>query len=494
MSISIAKPTVTEEAKRTHNLYDNYDNLISVVKYDNNNNVEYVLKTNSTASGQAAEIKKYQQVQVDINSSAIDLTAESATLRARIYKNETSKVYATGFIYWTGDSRESVLGKPEVINNFSTPSVFKGNFAYNISNLQDNTTYNYRAFVRHEYGTNYSPVAQFTTLNFTSIFSIVGQRYSGPAPFTATLSAVNAGFGDYTYAWNMTGGPIRFEYSLNSINIILSGAGYTPKATNYSLDSVLVTASGFGYPSRPNVLVNGTWYNNLTANLQPQANSFGISSVSVPFPLSGFQSNTFVITFSSSNNSSIVTVASGIGTPGTYEIDRSTVVVVDGTQRPTLVANIGRDEDTGVYGVSSVSFTLGPLTGFNTSARTVQISSNGPVEQAATFNLGTSIQYKDTDYLTRVVTHTYLSGGTYTAKCYAILNGDQIEKDAIRVIRVTVGADFTPQWSNILNLYGDNIAAAYDFRQWASSINLNEYPVVLWYFEPDNVNIAYSNY
>jgi len=444
MSITISKPTLTDEAKKTRNLYDNYDNLISVVKYDNFQNVEYVLKPNNNTSGKSIETTKFQQVQVDVVEAASNITGESAVLKARVYKNENSKVYETGFVYWIGSANDSIIGKQAAGNVFVTPNVFKGNFSNFISNLQDTTTYNYRAYVVHEYGVNYSKAYQFTTVDFTSIFQIAGQRYSGTAPFTLTLSAINAGFGDYTYGWNMTGGPIVFKYSLDSINVTFSGAGYTDMAQNYSLNSVTMTVTGFGYDNtaKTNVLVNGLHFPDLSANFQRETFSFGVSSVSVPVPLSGFKITTLNVTFSSSNDSNISTVASGVGVPGIYEVKRENAILVDGTYQPSLSVVVFRNEDTGIFGVSAIKFLSGPLSGYANDNRTVILSSNGPVNQEATIKSLTSIQII-ADYTTRVTTHTYLCAGNYTPKVYAIF-GDQIQKEATRVIRVNNTTNFTP--------------------------------------------------
>lgn len=323
MSISVTNTENLGEARRTRNVYDNYDNLLSVVKYDKNEKVDYVLKTKGNVPGKAAETQKLEQIQVDINRSATNLTAESATLRARVYKNDNSKVFETGFIYWVGEPRDNILGKPRVRNIFNTPNVFKGNFSLNVTDLQDNATYNYRAYVVHEYGTNYSEVNQFNTVDLTTIFSIAGDRFSGPTPLTVNLSAVNAGFGDFTYAWNITGGQIGFNYPLNSINVTFSGEGYTPETNNYTLESIVINVSGSGYDLTDTIIVqvNGVVTPSLTANLGLNETSltYGITSVSVPGePLSGYQTNNLDITFVAQSSASLFFVGLGDGNNAPY--------------------------------------------------------------------------------------------------------------------------------------------------------------------------------
>jgi hypothetical protein len=316
MSISITNTENAGEARKTRNVYDNYDNLLSVVKYDKNQNVDYILKTKGNSSGKNVETQKYEQVQIDINRSATNITAESARLRARIYKNDNSKVFETGFIYWVGNPRDNIIGKPRVRNIFQNANVFKGNFSLNVSDLQDNATYNYRAYVVHEYGTNYSDVKQFNTVDLTTIFSIAGNRFSGPDPLTVNLSAVNAGFGNYTYAWSMTGGSVGFAYPLNSITVTFSGEGYTPETENYTLESVTLDLSGSGYDITDTILVrvNGTVTPELTANLglNESTLTYGITSVSGPNePLSGYQTSNLRITFVAQSSASLFFVGMG---------------------------------------------------------------------------------------------------------------------------------------------------------------------------------------
>lgn len=328
MSISITNTeNILEVNEKTRNLYDNYDNLVSVVKYDSNKNVDYVLKAKSNTSGKSIETQKYEQVTVDVASSRgpTDVTFDSVRIRGRVYKNNNSKVFETGVIYWKGNANDSILNKPKLSSIFETPTVFKGNFSQNITDLQDNSTYNYRLFVRHEYGTNYSKVYQFQTQDFSTVFQIVGDRFSGPAPLTVNLSAVNAGFGPYTYAWNMTGGNIGFKYPLNSITVTFSGQGYTPSTTNYTLQSITINVSGNGYGAvntLNRVLVNGVVVPELTANLayNNQTSSYGVTSVSLPVEaLSGFTSTTLNVTFApSADGTSMFFVGIGDGNNSPY--------------------------------------------------------------------------------------------------------------------------------------------------------------------------------
>ena len=488
MGLSVTQSKAAKEALKTRSMYDNYDNLVSVIKYDDNQRVDYILKTRSNIAGENLQTDRYNQVQVDLQSPQ-DVTAESARLRARVYKNENSKVYETGFIFWKGNANDTVLNKPRVGDVFGVPNVFKGNMSKTITDLEDNSTYNYRAFVRHEYGTNYSVVGEFTTIDFNSIFSIIGNRFSGPEDLTVSLSAINAGFGPYTYAWNMTGGNIGFKYSLDSITVSLSGAGYSPSVNRYILNTINVSQSGAGYNKAGafNVMVNGVSASGLTPQFgfNSSTGTFGITSVLVSQPLSGYETSTLLITFSAADISTITQIASGTGSISTYQIPRETIVLIDGTYQPSLSVRIFQDENTGVYGVSAVHFLTGPLSGYTTSSRSYILSTNGPVDQAATLSLNTSFIILNADYYTRTITHTYSAVGNFNPIVYALF-GDQIQKSATRLIRVTGGTNFSSQWTNVLAAYGNNIAAAYDFRNFnglTTSSNLNEFPLAFWNFE-----------
>jgi predicted phosphodiesterase len=783
MSTLITKSKFSDESKRTRNLYDNYDNLISVVKYDQNNNVDYVLKTKNSIPGKNVENQKFEQIQIDVNKIPTNIRASSVTLRGRVYKNNNSKIYELGFIYWIGNPNENILDKQKITNFFNTPSVFKGDFSLNVSNLQDNSVYNYRAYVIHEYGTNFSDVKQFSTTNLTSEFSIVGDKFSGPAPLTVNLSAVNAGFGNYSYVWNMTGGEIDIFFPLNSINVTFSGEGYTPLATNYTIDSITIDLSGYGYNASDdiNVLVNNVITSSLTANFSYNAStsSYGITSVDVPVDgLSGFNTSDLKITFApniendmffvglgdgnnspytdealiansiqalnpapefiihtgdinqdetqasfntnvvplwenspllsamyisfgnhdlsnaqygeyildyltatrdelgsqkiedkfycydfvkglchffvintgnndvNNNNDSedifarindqldeiipkieestarwkvfvchrppytndqfhrpglfgynsvfwqniksrlnfsqlgidlvlnghghqysvfqkdgvyfiqngvggatrrdgiqpfiseTVTVinqkvgyikyyvnynqirwefvdvennenvldsktltknitnfqaASGTTTGRSYEIPRENYVIVDGTYQPSLSVITDIDAETGLHVVRSVEFLEGPIVYTNSNTRVVQISSNGAVTLSAVLTPVSNTEFTNADYLTRTITHTYLSAGIYTPKVYAILN-NQIDKQAIRIVRVNNSTNFTVTWTPVLTSnFANNIVAAYDFRNIAGPVKFNEYPAFNFNCETNNIIAGYSN-
>jgi hypothetical protein len=304
MAISVTQTNLkeaTSDMPKTRSVYDNYDKLKSVVHYDANNNVEFVLKASNNASGKSGETKKLYQVHVDVVQAPTEVSFNRATLTGRIFKNDGSKINEVGFIYWTGDAEESVMGKLEQGDSI-TPSILTGNFSKELLNLQENTTYNYRAYVKHENGTNYSKVYQFTTISFTSIFSIAGGPDSGPRPLTVNLSAINAGTDAYTFGWNMTGGPISFQYSVSGITVVNAGRSYEPDVTRYTLNSIVIDLSGAGYDPAVNnfVLVNNVVQPSLSAEYayNGDTETYGISAVTIPAELSGFSVDTFNITFS----------------------------------------------------------------------------------------------------------------------------------------------------------------------------------------------------
>jgi len=95
------------------------------------------------------------------------------------------------------------------------------------------------------------------------------------------------------------------SYILNSINVTLTGVGY-------DVNTPLV------------VLVNDVETPGLIPEfgLNQSFNSFGISAVSIPVPLSGYQTDTLVITFSSAAAVGITQAASGLGVSQVYETVR----------------------------------------------------------------------------------------------------------------------------------------------------------------------------
>jgi hypothetical protein len=468
MAISVTQTTskkTTSDASKTRNVYDNYDNLKSVVHYDANDNVEFVLKASNNSSGKSGETKKLYQVHVDVVQTPTAVSFDRATLNGRIYKNDGSEVNEVGFIYWTGDAEDNVIGKLQLGNNV-TPSILKGSFSKQILNLVEGTTYNYRAYVKHENGTNYSKVYQFTTIPFSSVFSIAGGPNSGPAPLTVNLSAVNAGGNNYTFGWNMTGGSVSFQYSVTGITVTSPGSSYEPDLNRYTLNSIVVDLTGVGYDiaAQTLVLVNNVVDLSLSAEFayNDDLAVYGISAVTIPAELSGFNVNTFTITFSSSNT--VTEPASGTGSGNSYTVPREFLVLINNTPQPSLsVVNVYYEE-TDTYGISAIEVPS-EIFGFTNSSRTVSISTNDAVSNPATATAQGGIQIVG-DYSTQAVTHTYLSGGQYTAKAYAIL-GNQVIKEASKNTNVTQGTgpiDYSAQWSGVLGTYGNNVVGAYDFR------------------------------
>lgn len=498
MAISITQTNstnTTENLPKKRCVYDNYDKLTSVVHYDVNNQVDFVLKGTNNPTGKSLETKKFQQVHVDVVQAPTDISFDRVTLRARIYKNDNSTVSETGFIVWesNNNSDDSVLTKQKFSNTI-TPIVLKGNFSKQILNLLENKTYNYRAYVTHEYGTNYSKVYQFNTIPFSSIFSIAGTPTSGPAPLTVNLTGINAGTGVTSYAWNMTGGPISFQYSVSSINVTNAGTGYEPDLARYSLSSIQINLSGAGYnpAAKTLVLVNGAVQNTLSANFTYNnvLTAYGISSVQVPAEILGYTTSTLTITFSTSDNSTITQQASGIGVGNSYTIPREVSVLINNTVQPLITANIGYNDETDTYGVSSVTV-LAEVFGFTNSSRTVSFSSNAPVQTQATATASGNIQ-AIADYTTQAITHTYLSAGTFNPIVYAI-NGDQIVKQATREIRATGGggANYSADWTAIRSSsYGNNIVGAYDFRNVPNSSLKNG---LLAFWKLDNLTDSSGN-
>lgn len=295
MAISITQTNstnTTENLPKKRNVYDNYDKLKSVVHYDTNNQVDFVLKGTNNPTGKSLETKKYQQVHVDVVQSPTGINFDRATLNARIYKNDNSKVSETGFIVWIGDQTDSVLNKTKSGDTLAQPIVLKGSFSKQILNLLENTTYNYRAYVTHEYGTNYSKVYQFTTTPFTSVFSIAGGPTSGPAPLTVNLTGINAGTGITSYAWNMTGGPVSFQYTVSSIDVVNPGSGYEAVSETVVLINNIV---------QPSIIANVGYFEG--------TDTFGISSIDVPAEIFGFTNSARTVTISS--NSPVTENATG---------------------------------------------------------------------------------------------------------------------------------------------------------------------------------------
>jgi hypothetical protein len=274
MAISITRSsTNTKEDLKKHNVYDNYDNLKTVVFYDTNKNVDSAIKTTSNLIGKSADTKKFYQVKVDVVEAPYNIGANSVTLKARVFQNEGSLVHETGFIRWVENENkdETVLNKTSYGNTITSPTVFKGSFTKTLTNLADGTTYNYRAYVKHEYGTNYSKVYQFTTLPTTAVFSIAGNTFSGPVPLTVNLSAINAGAGAYTYGWNLTGGNQPADYFTQTITHTFSSAGnYNVKAFALLNDVIVKQATrqirvigSSNYTAEWNNITTGAFGNNI---------------------------------------------------------------------------------------------------------------------------------------------------------------------------------------------------------------------------------------
>jgi hypothetical protein len=265
----IANPgDINAETFKTRNVYDNFDNLKSIIVYDKNNKVDHVLKNSVNNSGKEIETRRLQQVQL-VAGTPENITSSSATLYGVVTKNDNNKVYETGFIVWAGDDFTSVIGKTQYGNTI-TPTVFKGSFSKAILNLADNTEFNYRAYAKHDYGINYSEVYKFTTLNSGDIFTAISDKSSGPVPLTVSLSAINAGTGVSSYAWNLTGGQTpQFTTQVVSYTYLNAGT-FTARASaimdngDVKVATKEIIATGItSYTDQWNNVLSGSYGNNI---------------------------------------------------------------------------------------------------------------------------------------------------------------------------------------------------------------------------------------
>jgi alpha-tubulin suppressor-like RCC1 family protein len=112
------------------------------------------------------------------------------------------------------------------------------------------------------------------------------------------------------------------RYTLTSISLSLTGAGYDPTAQTF-------------------VMVNNTPLTSLSANFAYNGtlDRYGISSVSLPTELSGFKVNTYTVTFSTASSESITVAAFGAASSYEYTVPKKLYTGVIGATGVKLYWN-----------------------------------------------------------------------------------------------------------------------------------------------------------
>lgn len=94
--------------------------------------------------------------------AASNITENTASLNGEIVDDQGEAVTESGFVYST--SPDPVIGGTGVVQVQTTPTVTSGTYSLDITGLQSNTAYYYKAYAINANGTGYGDETSFTTL------------------------------------------------------------------------------------------------------------------------------------------------------------------------------------------------------------------------------------------------------------------------------------------------------------------------------------------
>ncbi len=113
--------------------------------------------------------------------AASNITENTASLNGEIVDDQGDVVTESGFVYST--SPDPVIGGTGVMQVQTAPTVTSGTYSIDITSLQSNTTYYYKAYAINANGTGYGDETSFTTLcGIISIFPMNEGFESGNLP------------------------------------------------------------------------------------------------------------------------------------------------------------------------------------------------------------------------------------------------------------------------------------------------------------------------
>ena len=124
------------------------------------------------------------QGQVTTNAATV-LTSSQARLNGDLVSTGNSTNYTIGFILYTGSSNNFTLTTSGV-QNFEVPNS-KSLFNKLVTNLTENTTYKFRAYITNEAGTSYGDVKTFTTQTAVTLGQVTTNNATNITTTTATL-------------------------------------------------------------------------------------------------------------------------------------------------------------------------------------------------------------------------------------------------------------------------------------------------------------------
>ncbi|MBQ2396304.1 MAG: WD40 repeat domain-containing protein, partial [Bacteroidales bacterium] len=170
-----------------------------------------------------------------ITNAATEITSSQARLNGDLVSTGNSNNYTIGFILYTGSSNNFTLTTSGV-QNFEVPNS-KSLFNKLVTNLTENTTYKFRAYITNEEGTSYGTVKTFTTEVAVTQGQVTTNDATNITTTTATLNGVLNSTGNST---NYTVGFLLYSGNLSTFTLTTSGVlNYTITASGTTLSKAL---------------------------------------------------------------------------------------------------------------------------------------------------------------------------------------------------------------------------------------------------------------
>lgn len=189
-------------------IYDNSSSATNIsLSLDNlERNITYycrafVVSTTGLGMGLVKQVTTRSGFGNVATQSAQSVDSTSATLRGNMTSIGMGEFVAKGFVYTT-DAEEL----PELDNatNIVVNGSTTGAYSYNLTGLEQGTTYYYRAYVTNTYGTYYGMRSSFTTLYppiTNNSISANQEICYGSTPNAITGTNPGGAFGNFTYLW-----------------------------------------------------------------------------------------------------------------------------------------------------------------------------------------------------------------------------------------------------------------------------------------------------
>ncbi|MGP1515809.1 MAG: M6 family metalloprotease domain-containing protein [Bacteroidales bacterium] len=212
--------------------------------------------------GNIKKVKTSSGLGYTSTNSATNIDSTSATLNGSLYFLEDGTFTEKGFVYVVdnADVDPTVDGANNSIKVTVVGSDL-GDYAYDLTNLQQGTTYYYRSYVTNIYGTTYGDKKSFQTLYpaiKNNVISASQQICLGTTPEELTGEEPAGAFGEFTYKWEQQSG----YGSWHTAEGVHNTASYQPAALTTTTNYRRVAISKGKYENISNIITVEVFHSN----------------------------------------------------------------------------------------------------------------------------------------------------------------------------------------------------------------------------------------